>query len=54
MGNLFMRPKRGDGHDGVAGKTPEEIDQHAKDSGLIPKGPNPQGGQDAYVRVGRD
>ncbi|WP_249173912.1 DUF637 domain-containing protein [Burkholderia sp. AU19243] len=33
----------------VAGKTPEEIDQHAKDSGLIPKGPNPQGGQGAYV-----
>jgi hypothetical protein len=33
----------------VAGKTPQEIDQLAKDNGLIPKGPDPANGRGAYV-----
>jgi len=33
----------------VAGKSPQEIDKVAKDSGLVPKGPNPEAGQGSYV-----
>jgi len=33
----------------VAGKTPSQIDKIANDAGLIPKGPNPQSGQGAYI-----
>lgn len=33
----------------VAGKTPNQIDKLATGSGLIPKGPDPQSGQGAYV-----
>jgi RHS repeat-associated protein len=33
----------------LAGKTPAEIDQAAKDAGLVPKGPDPQNGQGSYV-----
>jgi len=33
----------------VAGKTPQEIDQIARNSGLTPKGPDPMGGKGAYV-----
>lgn len=33
----------------VANKTPGQIDAFAKETGLIPKGPNPQAGKGAYV-----
>jgi RHS repeat-associated protein len=33
----------------VAGKTPEEIDQLAKDKGLNPQGPNPMSGKGSYT-----
>ncbi|MDO9163299.1 MAG: RHS repeat-associated core domain-containing protein [Methylococcaceae bacterium] len=33
----------------VAGKTPSQIDKLANDLGLIPKGPDPQSGQGAYI-----
>lgn len=35
--------------DEVAGKTPEEIDQLARDKGLNPMGPDPMGGRGAYT-----
>nr|WP_300311508.1 hypothetical protein [Halomonas sp.] len=33
----------------VANKTPDQIDAHAKENGLIPKGPDPKAGKGAYV-----
>jgi RHS repeat-associated protein len=33
----------------VAGKSPQEIDQIAKEKGLVPKGPDPMNGKGAYV-----
>ena len=33
----------------VAGKTPSEIDRLAREKGLHPKGPDPQGGRGAYI-----
>lgn len=33
----------------VAGKTPQEIDQLAKDNGLTPKEPDPMSGRGAYT-----
>lgn len=33
----------------VAGKTAQDIAQHAIDQGLIPKGPDPMNGRGAYV-----
>jgi hypothetical protein len=33
----------------VAGKSPEEIDQLAREKGLQPKGPDPKNGKGAYV-----
>jgi RHS repeat-associated protein len=33
----------------VAGRTPQEIDARARQLGLEPKGPNPQGGRGSYV-----
>jgi hypothetical protein len=33
----------------VAGKTPDQIDQLARDKGLQPKGPDPRGGRGSYV-----
>jgi hypothetical protein len=34
---------------GLAGKTPAEIGQAARDAGLIPRGPDPDSGQGSYV-----
>lgn len=34
--------------DDISGKTPDEIDEIAKDAGLIPKGPDPKNGKDSY------
>lgn len=33
----------------MAGKTPQEIDQLARDNGLTPKGPDPMSGRGAYT-----
>ncbi|SPB17148.1 hemagglutinin [Caballeronia novacaledonica] len=33
----------------VAGKTPQDIAQHATDQGLVPKGPDPMSGKGAYL-----
>lgn len=33
----------------IAGKTSEEIDQHAKEKGLLPKGPDPMAGRGGYI-----
>ncbi|WP_421780650.1 hypothetical protein [Kiloniella litopenaei] len=39
----------GIGPSDIAGKTPEEIDEIAKDLGLIPKGEDPKNGKWTYV-----
>ena len=36
-------------HGDIEGKTPEEIDQAAKDAGLIPKGKDPKSGKGSYI-----
>jgi len=33
----------------ISGKTPDEIDEIARDKGLEPKGPDPKGGKGAYT-----
>ena len=33
----------------IAGKSPQEIDQAARNAGLVPKGPDPMAGKGAYV-----